>query len=133
MEKLFSLLLIVVAIALISKTPVMFYTKPKETRLLTVWKKDIDSLMEKKDFQKYFKNLSTVSIHFTDPDVAEEFDKMKSPFTTAGNKGSYILRVTITRWIKGNRYGFIVEHEVFSKYKDKLDEFGKTYTIGFIW
>ena len=133
MNKLISLMLIVAGVALLSKTQVIFYAQSRDARFLSAWKKDIDTLLiKKKTFQKYFDSLYEVKIHFTDPDVAEEFDEIKAPFK-AVNDGSYILRVSITRWIKGNEYGFIVQHEVFSKYKNKVDEFGRTYNIGFIW
>lgn len=126
-------LLIASAFFLVSKSPkVQFYMNPPEQRLFLLWQKDIEKLYKDEKFKKAFKYIAKVEIHFTDPDVAEEFSNFKSPFKTGGSSG-YILRVNVTRWIQKNQYGFVIQHDIFDQNEDKVYEFGRTYQVGFIF
>ena len=129
----FGSLLIVGAFFLVFKSPkVQFYMKPTEQRLFILWHKDIQKLYKDEKFKKAFKRVAKVEIHFTDPDVAEEFSNFKSPFKT-GDSSGYILKVNITRWIQKNQYGFVIQHDIFDQDEDKIYEFGRTYQVGFIF
>ena len=130
---IFGLLLIVGACFLVFKSPkVQFYMKPREQRLFTLWQKDIQNLYKDQKFKETFKHIAKVEIHFTDPDVAEEFSDFKSPFKT-GDPSGYILKLNITRWIQKNQYGFVIQHDIFDQSEDKIYEFGRTYQVGFIF
>ncbi len=130
---IFGLLLIAGACLLVFKSPqVQFYIKPKHQRLFVLWKKDIQKLYQDEEFKKAFKHIAKVEIHFTDPDVAEEFSDFKSPFKV-GDPMGYVLKLNITRWIQKNQYGFVIQHEIFDQNEDKIYEFGRTYQVGFIF
>ena len=117
---------------LYAKSPLKFYMKPKQERLYQLWNKDFQELTKDKKFAKVFSQLGKVEIHFTDPQVANEFEEFKTPFHTKASH-PYFLKVSITRWIEHNRYGFIVQHELFDSSEDKIYEFGRTYTVGLIF
>ena len=118
---------------MLSRSPqVQFYLKPKHERLLILWKKDIGKLYKDKNSRKIFESLARVDVHFTDPQVADEFSEFKAPFKTSDSSG-YILKLNITRWIHKNRYGFVIDHEIFDQSDDKVYEFGRTYHVGFIF
>jgi hypothetical protein len=73
-----------------------------------------------------------VEIHFNDPQVAEEFKDFKSPFKI-NPQGEFVLKISITRWIEPKEYGYVIEHELFDLSEDKINEFGRTYKVGFIF
>lgn len=127
------LLLIVSALLLgYLSSPLPFYLKPGVKRLQEVWTEDLNSLSKNKNFHNTISQLGSVEIHFTDPQVAEEFSGLEAPFVLNREK-PLVLRVSITRWIDKSKYGFIVQHEIFDKDDDKIFEFGRTYHIGYIF
>ena len=129
----FGLLLIAGAGFLVFKSPkVQFYIKPKQQRLFIAWQKDIENLYRDQKFRKVFKHISKIEVHFTDPEVAEEFTDLKTPFKANDSTG-YILKLSITRWIQKNEYGFVIQHEIFDQSEDKIYEFGRTYQVGFVY
>ena len=81
---------------------------------------------------RVFSNLASVDIHFSDPQVAEEFADFATPFRATNPKG-YILKISITRWIDKSEYGYVIQHELFDQDDDKLHEFGRTYKVGYIF
>lgn len=114
------------------KSPVGFYLKPKQERLYILWKKDFNELSKNPKFAKIFTQLGKVEVHFTDPQVATEFEQFNTPFIP--NEGSpYILKISVTRWIEKTEYGFVVQHELFDQTEDKIYEFGRTYKVGYIF
>ncbi len=116
---------------LYSQFPVNYYLQPKQERLYKVWKKDIDKLSENNKFADVFKQVGKVEVHFTDPQVATEFEEFHTPFTPHQGQ-TYILKISVTRWIEKREYGFVVQHELFDETEDKIYEFGRTYKIGLI-
>ena len=114
-----------------AKGPVTYYTTPKQLRLSQLWDKDIQQLSQDQQFQEIFADLANIELHFTDPQVAEEFENLKAPFQTNA-AGQRTLKVSITRWIEERDYGFIVQHELFSLDGNKVYEFGRTYKVGII-
>ena len=126
-------LLITSSFALVySHFPVDQYLKPKQMRLYNDWQKDISKLSQNKQFSDMLKQIRTVEIHFTDPDIAEEFVDFKAPFRVFKNQ-NLVMKVSITRWIDKNRYGFLVQHELFDETENKIYEFGRTYHTGYIF
>ena len=125
-------ILIVAAAALAySQAPVGFYLQPKQDRLYKLWNAEIQKLSEDKKFAEVFENVGKIEVHFTDPEVASEFDRFNIPFKENPGK-SFILRISVTRWIEQNEYGFLVQHELFDETDNKIYEFGRTYKIGYI-
>lgn len=113
------------------QSPIGFYLKPKQERLYVLWQKDMDHLANNKEFQNMLNQLGKVEIQFTDPQVATEFEEFQSPFkVTSGYP--YTLKISVTRWIEKNEYGFVVQHELFDETDDKVYEFGRTYKVGYI-
>lgn len=125
-------LILAAGILLYAQFPISFYFKPAQERLFIVWQKDFAKLSQDKKFAQAFNNIAKIEVNFTDPQVAEEFDKFRTPFKT-GKPGGYILKIGITRWIEKGEYGFVVQHEIFDSSDDKLYEFGRTYKIGYIF
>ena len=107
---------------LYSHFPVDQYLKPKQVRLYNDWQKDISKLSQNQQFADMLSQISNVEIHFTDPDIAEEFDDFRAPFKEDKTQ-SYLLKISITRWIDQNRYGFVVQHELFDDTENKIYEF----------
>ncbi len=127
------LLLILAALVLgYLASPIPFYLQSKEARLKTLWSKDLVHLAQNKDFANTFKQISKTEIYFSDPQIAEDFSQLNVPITL-NPQGPLVLKVSITRWIDKNKYGFIVEHNIFDKDDDKIFEFGRTYHIGYIF
>ena len=120
------------AILLYLMTPIKFYTQSKQDRLIEIWKKDIEFLMEKKNAPLLFKQISKLEVVFTDPDIAEEFKNFTTPFSK-NSAGKYSLKIAITRWIDRHEYGFVIQHEFFDHSDDKHYEFGRTYKIGYVF
>lgn len=114
-------------------SPIPFYRLPKQTRLYNVWKEDLNKLSLQKDFKNVFNNISKIEVHFTDPQVAEEFTDFKTPIHKGAAPQGYTLKIGITRWIEKNNYGFVIQHELFDLNDDKIYEFGRTYKIGLIF
>lgn len=134
MKKLITVFCIYIAASLLvyQSPQVQFYKKPRYERLYTLWKNDLKQLEKKPEFQKVLLNIGEVELDFTDPQVADELDALKVPFKK--NEGaSFKLKVGIIRWISGNQYGYILQHEIFDVSDDKIYEFGRTYKVGFIW
>lgn len=125
------LLLLAAGGLIYSQFPVDYYMKPKQMRLYDVWKADIDKLSQNEKFADVFKNVGKIEVHFTDPQVATEFEEFHIPFKPSEGK-PYILRISVTRWIEKTSYGFVVQHELFDETDDKIYEFGRTYKIGLI-
>lgn len=134
MTKLISILcLFFAASLLIFMSPqVQFYRGSKSQRLYSLWDRDIEKLKSDKEFKKMFLNLNEVELTFTDPQVSNELDELKTPIKTTDGT-SLKLKVAVIRWIDKNRYGYVLQHEVFDSNDDKIFEFGRTYKIGFIW
>ena len=125
------LLVLAASILVFLKSPLPQYLKPKQDRLYQIWKKDFSKLSEDQKFSAIFNNLAKIEVHFTDPQVAEEFEKFQIPFTSKpGN--SYTLKIGITRWIEKSEYGFVIQHELFDQTGDKVYELGRTYKVGII-
>ncbi len=134
MRFLSGLLLILAASGiLLFISPLKYYMSPKQDRLYTLWQQDLSKLNKDSKFSKVFNNLSKVEIHFTDPQVAEEFSNFKTPFHSNSQGQGYILKISITRWIEEKEYGFVVQHELFDQQNDKMYEFGRTYKVGLIF
>jgi hypothetical protein len=133
MLKFFSGTLLIGAAFMIaySQFPVGYYLTPKQERLYQIWKTDLDKLSNDPKFAKIFQNLSQVDVHFTDPQVATEFEEFRTPFSAAEGR-AYILKISITRYIEKQEYGFVVQHELFDQNEDKIYEFGRTYKVGLI-
>ena len=113
------------------KSPLEFYLKPKQERLYLLWSKDFRQLSKDQNFAKIFSQLGQVDVHFTDPQVATEFEDFKTPFMAVEGY-PYTLKIGITRWIEKTKYGFVVQHELLDPTGDKIYEFGRTYSVGFI-
>lgn len=111
--------------------PLELVMQTKQERLSRAWQNDFDQLSKDPKFAKVFANLSKVDVHFTDPQVAEEFKNFKTPFRVSNPEG-FILKIDVTRWIEPKEYGFVIQHELFDQSDDKLYEFGRTYKIGII-
>ena len=125
-------LILAAGILVYIKTPLQYYSTPKQERLYQLWKKDFEKLKQDPKFAKVFVNLSKVEVHFSDPQVAEEFEEFRTPFKESINTG-YVLRINITRWIEKREYGFVIQHELFDQTDDKIYEFGRTYKVGLIF
>lgn len=106
---------------------------PKQDRLYQLWNDDFTKLRQDKKFGKVFSNLSKVEIHFTDPQVAEEFSEFQTPFKPKDPLNGLVLKISITRWIEAHEYGFVIQHELFDQEDDKVYEFGRTYKVGLIF
>ncbi len=117
---------------LYSQYPLDYYLKPKQDRLLMHWQKDIAKLSENQKFSEVFKKVGKVEVHFTDPQVATEFEKFSTPFVPQEGQ-PLVLRISVTRWIEKKEYGFVVQHELFDETDDKVYEFGRTYKVGLIF
>ena len=132
MRFIVGLFFILAAVGLVSfASPLSFYLKPKQERLVKLWQQDIAKLQSNAEFSQAFSNLSGIEIYFTEPEVADEFENFPTPFSTQAG-GTYLLKVSITRWIEPRHYGFVVQHELFDQNDNKVFEFGRTYRIGFI-
>jgi hypothetical protein len=116
---------------LYSQFPLAYYLQPKQDRLLGHWKSDIKTLSQNQEFAKIFKKVGKVEVHFTDPQVATEFERFHTPFSPVEGQ-PLILRISVTRWIEKREYGFLVQHELFDETDDKIYEFGRIYKIGLI-
>ena len=126
------LLLLSAGLLIYLKSPMSYYLQPKQDRLLQIWERDLNQLYSDPKFQKVFTNLAKVEVHFTDPQVAEEFSDFKTPFKSSP-ENSYILKISVTRWIEKSEYGFVIQHELFDQDDDKLYELGRTYRVGLIF
>ncbi len=115
-----------------SQGPIQYYMKPKQDRLYSLWKEDIDKLSENQKFAEVFQNVGKVEVHFTDPQVATEFERFNTPFLPSKGK-PLILKISVTRWIEADSYGYVVQHELFDETEDKIYEFGRTYKVGLIF
>ncbi len=135
MSRFFSgLFLITLAIVVVlGASPIRYYTTPKQERLYDLWKQDFKKLSQDPKFGKVFNNLSKVEVHFTDPQVAEEFSEFQTPFTESRGQQGFILKISITRWMEAKEYGFVIQHELFDQSEDKIYEFGRTYKVGLIF
>lgn len=128
------LFLILLAVAVVlGVSPVRYYTTPKQVRLYDLWQQDFQKLSKDPKFGKVFNNLAKVEVHFTDPQVAEEFANFRTPFTTNSTEQGFILKISITRWMEAKEYGFVIQHELFDQSEDKVYEFGRTYKVGLIF
>lgn len=114
------------------KSPVSYYMKPKQERLFMLWSADLEQMNKNQQFQKVFSNIAKVEVHFTDPQVAEEFSDFKTPFKSRP-ENTYLLKISVTRWIERSEYGFVIQHELFDNTEDKLYELGRTYRVGLIF
>ncbi|MCB0377940.1 MAG: hypothetical protein KDD33_05550 [Bdellovibrionales bacterium] len=134
MNKVIASLIVICAFGLIaySSPQVQFFTKPKHQRLYKLWKADMDNLAKKDEFKKLFLNIGKIEFEFPDPQVAEELGDLGSPFVKRDG-ANYVLKIEIIRWIHGNRYGYVIQHNIFDLSDDKLFEFGRTYKVGWIW
>ena len=133
MFRFFSGFVLIAAAAAIahSQFPLIYYLQPKQDRLYKLWDADLKKLSEDKNFANVFENVGKIEVHFTDPQVATEFERFNIPFKK--NEGKpYILRISVTRWIEKNEYGFLVQHELFDETDNKVYEFGRTYKVGLI-
>lgn len=123
---------IAILLALLASSPLKFYYKPGYQRLERLWAKDVKNLYKNKEFSQVLNNIKTVEFNFDDPQVATELEKLGSPFKK-NKDGHIILKVQIIRWIAENRYGYVLQHELFDENEDKVFEFGRTYKVGFFW
>lgn len=113
------------------KFPIGYYLQPKQERLYSSWKHDISELARDPEFSKALSRVGKVEIHFTDPEVAGEFEDFHPPIKSTPNQ-PYILKISITRWIEKTEYGFVIQHELFDESDNKFFELGRTYKIGLI-
>jgi len=125
------LLVIAAGLLLYIKYPVGYYFQPKQDRLYDIWNKDFNKLSQDKKFADVFKNIGKIEVHFTDPQVATEFERFNIPFKASKGK-PYTLKISVTRWIEKQKYGFVIQHELFDNTDDKIYEFGRTYEVGLI-
>lgn len=134
MIRFLSGLLLIAAAALLAYTasPIQYYFQPKQQRLVNTWQADLNHLKQDPQLNKVFNQIAQVELHFTDPQVAEEFKNLTPPIQETTSHG-YILKISITRWIEASEYGYVIQHEFFDQNQDKLHEFGRTYRIGLIF
>ncbi len=114
-----------------SQFPVTYYFQPKQDRLHQLWTQDFNNLRKDPKFAEVFQQVGKVEVHFTDPEVATEFERFHTPFKPQEGQ-PYILRISVTRWIEKSEYGFLIQHELFDSTDDKIYEFGRTYKVGLI-
>ncbi|NQZ18128.1 MAG: hypothetical protein HRT44_02550 [Bdellovibrionales bacterium] len=125
-------LFIAAGLILFMSPPVQFYKQTPSQRLGSLWSNDIARLKQQDDFNKMLVNVGEVELSFTDPQVEDELSDLKSAIKVT--KGASLkIRVDVIRWISGNRYGYVLQHDVFDSTDDKVFEFGRTYKVGFIW
>jgi|GEM_PF-2972528 len=116
--------------------PIAFYLSPRTERLQGLWDKDFGQVIEKnKKMEKLFANIRDYEFSFSDPQVSEEIGDLELPIEL-NQEGPLIMSIEVIRWIEKNRYGYILQHDVFdttSGEPQKIFEFSRNYRIGFFW
>lgn len=115
--------------------PITFYLSHRTERLSQLWTQDLQTLLKNKEASKLLNNVQDYELGFSDPQVHHELETLSYPLKT-NSQGPLILSIEITRWIHGNQYGYLLQHDFFdtsSGEPEKIYEFSRNYKIGFFW
>ncbi len=127
------LILLALAVAAAAYFDAGFWLKSPQERLTIIWERDINNLKTAKKLPKVFNNISKIQVNSPDARVAEWVDDIKIPIKPT-DKGRYLMQIMIVQWIEGNKYGVVVQYDVFDiPTENKVFELGRTFHVGYIW
>ncbi len=110
-----------------------YWRTPPEVRVDQKWSAEIKKIMSKsKKISKELQLLKDFDMVTTDQQFKDLIDKSHPPFKKTF-KGTYILKIQIMPFIEDMKYGYLIQHEVFDKDNNKVDEFNINIDIGFLW
>jgi hypothetical protein len=112
---------------------ISYWRTPPEVRVDQKWSAEIQKVMSKsKKTSKELQLLKSFDMVTTDQQFKDLIDKSHPPFRRS-TKGSYVLKIQIMPFVEDMKYGYLIQHEIFDKDNNKVDEFNTNIEIGFLW
>jgi len=115
--------------------PLQWAWQSRWERIESQYFADLETFFASPNGQKIKAELKDHEFFFADPQVFREIEEAHFPIV-AKKEGRLILKIEVFRWIHGNRYGYILQHEffdIFSGEEEKIYEWSKTYEAGLFY
>lgn len=109
-----------------------FIKSPKDKFQLT-WNQDLELLKRSGSLPKQWESIREIVIR-TDDSPIQDWLNPKSLPIPKNPQGTYQLDILFTHWIENNRYGVVIQYDLFdSKSKNLVWSLGRTHTLGFVY
>lgn len=141
MHKKVGLILILGSIILIASLAwsmfgVSYWLKPPHEKLIVTWTEDLANLEKAKKLPQEWSEIREINITpDTTPNspISEWLTKVKAPIKL-NPEGRFKLQTEIYYQIEGYRYGVSIQYHIEDiATKNTVNEFGRTYRLGFVY